>query len=235
MRGWWREICSLVLPLECPGCGRGRAGVCESCAAAVGAGGARRVRPVPTPAGLPPVWAATAYADAGRGLLLAHKERGVLSLAGPLGTALAGAARAALAAVPGPAVGPWALVPVPSARAAVARRGHDPTRRIAVRAAALLRRDGTAARVLPVLRQIRAVADQAGLPGRARAENVAGALAARPGALPAGTRVLLVDDVVTSGASLAEAARAVRLAGAEPMAAAVVAGPAQAWIGRTRG
>lgn len=237
MRGWWREISSLVLPTECAGCGRGRAGACEPCTAELRAGEVRRVYPVPTPAALPPVWAAAPYADAVRGMLLAHKERGMLPLARPLGAALGRAARAALEVVPGPRDGGagWALVPVPSARRAVARRGHDPTRRIALRAAGALRRAGVAARVVPALRLVRPVLDQAGLPGWARAENVAGALAVRAGALPEGSRVLLVDDVVTTGASLAEAARAVRVAGAEPVAAAVVAGPLTGWIGRTRG
>ncbi|RMI27429.1 ComF family protein, partial [Streptomyces triticirhizae] len=112
MRGWWREICSLVLPTECAGCGRGRTGVCERCADELRAGRVRRVYPVPTPAGLPGVWAAAPYADAVRGMLLAHKERGMLPLARPLGGALGRAALAALAGRPG---GEWALVPVPSA------------------------------------------------------------------------------------------------------------------------
>ncbi|SOD64931.1 Predicted amidophosphoribosyltransferases [Streptomyces zhaozhouensis] len=234
MRGWWREIAALVLPTECAGCGRGRDGVCGACVAELRAGRARRVLPVPAPAGLPPVWAAAPYADAVRGMLLAHKERGMLPLARPLGAALGHAVLASGAVRPGGGAG-WALVPVPSSRGAVVRRGHDPTRRIASRAAGALRAGGVPARVVPALRLVRPVADQAGLPGWARAENLAGALAVRPGALAAGAPVVLVDDVVTTGASLAEAARAVRAGGARPVAAAVVAGPLSAWVGRTRG
>ena len=157
--------------------------------------------------------AAARYADEVRAVLLAHKERGALALAAPLGVALAGAVRA------GPIWGHGAvvLVPVPSARRAVRARGHDPARRIALAAARELRRVGTAARVAAVLRQRRDVADQAGLNSRQRLENLAGALEVVPdgGRLLADGPVVLVDDLMTTGASLAEAARAVRAALAE--------------------
>ncbi|MEU9133950.1 ComF family protein, partial [Kitasatospora sp. NPDC048540] len=65
-------------------------------------------------------------------------------------------------------------------------------------------------------------------PGRPpRRRNLAGALAVRPAALARraapGHRLVLVDDLVTTGASLAEAARALRAAGRPPHAAATVA------------
>ncbi|MDH6221284.1 putative amidophosphoribosyltransferase [Streptomyces pseudovenezuelae] len=114
---------------------------------------------------------------------------------------------------------PVLLVPVPSAGGAVRARGHDPARRIALAAAGELRRTGTRARVLAVLRQKRAVADQSGLNSRQRLDNLAGALAVASGGagLLRGGRVVLVDDLMTTGASLTEAARAVwaaRAAGA---------------------
>ncbi|WP_225991356.1 ComF family protein [Actinomadura montaniterrae] len=73
------------------------------------------------------------------------------------------------------------------------------------------------------LRQCRRVADQAGLGARARRDNLSGALEAVGRAALAGRRVVLVDDVITTGASLAEAARALRAAGADVVAAATVA------------
>ncbi len=88
-------------------------------------------------------------------------------------------------------------------------------RRIALAAAGELRRTGTPARVAAVLRQRRAVADQSGLNSRQRLENLAGALevaAAGARLLVDGGPVVLVDDLMTTGASLTEAARAVRMA-----------------------
>ncbi|MFJ8940748.1 ComF family protein [Streptomyces sp. NPDC102365] len=221
MRGWWQDLTDLVLPAECGGCGRPRTVLCPKCRAALTGNAPCRVRPDPEPPGLPVVHAAAPYEDQVRAALLAHKERGALMLAGPLGAALAEAVRAGL----GPAgqvagavaaVGsgtPVLLVPVPSARWAVRARGHDPARRIALAAAAGLRRSGTGARVVAVLRQRRAVADQSGLNSRQRLDNLAGALEVAPGGarlLAGGGRVVLVDDLMTTGASLAEAARALR-------------------------
>ncbi|WP_432089085.1 ComF family protein [Streptomyces sp. bgisy095] len=230
MRGWWREIAGLVLPVACGGCGRPRTELCPECAEELTGTGPCRVRPEPEPAGLPAVHAAAPYAGAVREILLAHKERGALALAGPLGGALAGAVEAAAGAVAGFGGGPLLLVPVPSSRRSVRARGHDPTRRIALAAAARLRRTGRDARVAPVLRQRRYVADQAGLGAHGRLANLSGALEVVPGgarlltagstagsmtgnaagrtAGPAAGTVVLVDDLMTTGASLAEAARA---------------------------
>lgn len=229
MRGWWQDLTDLVLPAECGGCGRPRTVFCPQCRAALSGGAPCRVRPVPEPLGLPAVYAAAPYEDAVRAALLAHKERGALALARPLGTALAGVVGAGLrAAVAGAGAGAgtagaglsWTvggtvlLVPVPSARWAVRARGHDPARRIALAAAGELRRSGTPARTLAVLRQRRAVADQSGLGSRQRLDNLSGALqvaAGGAGLLLSGP-VVLVDDLMTTGASLTEAARAVKAA-----------------------
>ncbi|OEU97503.1 hypothetical protein AN217_06055 [Streptomyces qinglanensis] len=190
----------------------------------------RRVRPSRVPSGLPQVYGALTYTDEARAALLAHKERGALGLAAPLGAVLARAveraSRAAGTSVPaapvsgGPSVAagrpsarcpvPALLVPVPSMRRAVAGRGHDPVRRMAREAAAVLRGEGMAAQVLPVLCLRRRVADQAGLGAAERTANLAGALEMVPGGvrLLGGGRVVLVDDVMTTGATLAEASRA---------------------------
>ncbi|MGA5098311.1 ComF family protein [Streptomyces lavendulocolor] len=233
MRWWWREMAGLVLPVACGGCGRPGAALCRECGRALCGGGGRRVRPVPEPAGLPVVCAAAPYADAVRAVLLGHKERGALGLARPLGVALAGAVRASVAASGGSRGLPLLLVPVPSARRVVRARGHDAGRRIALTAAAELRRTGTAARALPVLRQRRPVADQTGLGARERLANLVGALEVAPagGRLLEGGRPVLVDDLMTTGASLVEAARALgagcppRIGGLVRVSAAVVAAP----------
>ncbi|MFI0944379.1 ComF family protein [Streptomyces sp. NPDC021020] len=220
MRGWWQEIAGLVLPVDCAGCGLPRTELCERCRGLLGgAASVRRVRPVPEPPGLPPVCAVARYGDEVRAVLLAHKERGALGLARPLGRALA-------AAVAGLDVaGAVLLVPVPSARRAVARRGHDATARMARAAAAVLRGQGTPARAAAVLRQRRLVADQSGLDAAGRSANLSGAVEAAGGAagLLAAVPVVLVDDLVTTGTSLSVAAQAVTVAGGRVAGAAVVA------------
>ncbi|RVU24550.1 ComF family protein [Streptomyces antnestii] len=149
---------------------------------------------------------------------------GVVGLAGPIGptgsTGLAGMGGPAQAPARAEARthrrrAPLLLVPVPSARKAVRARGHDPARRIAYAAAAELRRAGVPTRVLAALRQRRPVEDQAGLNSRRRLANLAGALEVPAGAhrlLAQNGRIVLVDDLMTTGASLAEAARAIRAA-----------------------
>ncbi|MEU3772611.1 phosphoribosyltransferase family protein [Streptomyces sp. NPDC032472] len=233
MRGWWQELAGLVLPEDCAGCGAARVVLCPGCARALDGSRAGPVRPSPCPPGLPPVRAAAVYEGAVRAVVLAHKERGGLALAGPLGVALAAAVRAGGSAGAAEPQRELVLVPVPSARRQVRARGHDPVRRIALAAAARLRRAGVPARVAPVLHQVRPVADQAGLAARERRANLDGALGVRRGGrrLAAGARIVLVDDVATTGATLAEAARAVRAEGLGPVeGAAVVAAPDRSFV-----
>ncbi|MEV5510526.1 ComF family protein [Streptomyces orinoci] len=230
MRGWLREITGLVLPAECVGCGAAHSTLCEGCRGELSGRPAWRAWPDPVPEGLPPVFTAAWYAGPVRAALLAHKERGALTLAEPLGGALAGAVRRAGVLGAGRGVrgcsAPLLLVPVPSARTAVRRRGHDAGRRLARAAAGALCRSGVPARVAPVLAQRRTVADQAGLDARQRRANVAGALAVSRGAghlWRESGEVVLVDDLMTTGSSLLEAARAVRASGGRVTGAAVVA------------
>lgn len=183
-----------------------------------------------------PAYAAAWYAAPLRPLVLAHKERRVLALARPLGRVLTGVLTEVLTEVLGGA-GPAGqaalvvLVPVPSDPAAVRRRGHDPLARTVRAAARDLRRAGWRVRVAPVLRQVRHVADQAGLDASARVANLAGSLAVRDRGrrrlvrVAAGRPVVLVlcDDVVTTGATCREAQRALTVAGLAPVAVAALA------------
>ncbi|MFJ5234219.1 ComF family protein [Kitasatospora sp. NPDC088391] len=225
-------LLDLLLPVRCAGCGTGRLGLCADCRGQLDGTAAGPAGPLRPPPGLPPVHAAAPYAGPVRQLLIAHKERGALRLATPLGAALAAAVRSAT----GAGAAPLLLVPVPSVRAATRARGHDPTLRLARAAARELRRGGVATLVAPVLRHDRPVADQAGLRAAERLRNLDGALSvpARVAGRLAGHRLVLVDDLVTTGASLAEAARALRAAGCPPRAAATVAATARRVPGRER-
>jgi predicted amidophosphoribosyltransferase len=214
--GVLRTALDLLLPVACAGCGVPGRWLCPCCAALL-AGPGRPVQPTPAPAGLPPVRAVTDYDGPVRRLLVVHKERGVLRLAGPLGAAVAASVRA-LPAASGDRVP--VLVPVPSSPSAVRLRGHDPTARIAAAAA---RRLGGGVRDVRCLRQARRVADQAGLGAVERAANLAGAMTVPPRRVVPGTPVVVVDDVLTTGATLAEATRALQAAGCLVLGAAVVA------------
>lgn len=218
-----RSLLELVLPQRCAGCGGAGGPLCPGCAAELGRPGPRR--PSPAPAGLPGCWSAAAYDGVARRVILAYKERGRTVLAPPLAACLAEVADAALRD-PGAAADAVdragvVLVPVPSARAARRARGHDPVRTLTVLAARVLAGRGRPVAVAPVLAQRRRVADQAGLSAAGRAANLRGAFGVT-GPVPPG-RCVLVDDVITTGATLAEAARALGAAGAPPRLAITVA------------
>ena len=104
------------------------------------------------------------------------------------------------------------LVPVPLHRARLRARGYNQSALLARAVARLADRPAG----LDVLRRIRATRSLQGQSAAARAAAVAGAFAVTPrrrGAL-AGRRVLLIDDVLTSGATADGCARALLAAGA---------------------
>ncbi|MGN6474344.1 MAG: ComF family protein [Mycobacteriales bacterium] len=139
----------------------------------------------------------------------------------PLSAALARAAAAAAAGHTASIV----VVPVPSAPAAVRRRGDDVVRLLARRTVRSLGTAGPRATLAPVLTQRRRVADSARLSAGARAANLAGALVVRPSVVRAvrGVEVVVVDDLVTTGATITEATAALRAAGARVIGAAAIA------------
>jgi len=171
--------------------------------------------PSPAPAGLAVVSSAGAYDGALKSLVNAHKERGRLALARPLGRVLAGVLAAAVPE------GPLFVVPVPSRRAVVRRRGHDPLLRVTRCAAAELRGSGRPATVARLLYAVRRPLDQAGLDHRSRLSNLQGVMRARP--FDSDLGVVIVDDVVTSGATAREAQRALETAGVRVAGIAAVA------------
>jgi predicted amidophosphoribosyltransferase len=194
----------LVLPVPCTGCGSIGPPLCADCSLALS--------PVPSlrhvgPMGLP-VWSGLAYDGVARSVLLAFKNEGRTEHGPPLASALRGALHLAL-----PALGsePVSLVPMPATIRSSRDRGYDPVR-------VVLRRASLPA--LRLLRLQRRAGDQRALGREERLRNVAGSMRSRPAD---GRRVLLVDDVVTTGATLTEAARAVGEAGGTVLGAITVA------------
>lgn len=193
---------ALVMPVECAGCGAPDRSLCAACVGSL--------VPLPTtrstPGGLRVV-TALRYEGVVRSVILALKEQHRTDAVGPLVPSLAAAVGRML-----PLVGDVELVAVPTSRAAYRRRGYDPV-------ALLVRRAG-----LPAVRELattRRATQQKKLAADARAGNRDGYLRAVRSL--EGRRFLLVDDVLTTGSTLAEASRAVRTAGGEVAAAATLA------------
>lgn len=212
-------LLDLLLGSRCAVCERPGRVLCPACREALPRDPVESW-PTPTPPGLARPLAVGEYADALKLLVNAHKEQRRFALARPLGDLLAMAALGHLGGTAGPAL----LVPVPSRAAVVRARGHDPLTRVALRAATRLRGHGVEASVGRVLRTVRVTEDQAGLGAGARAGNLAGSMACRGRAelLPP-TRVIVVDDVITTGATVREAQRALEAGGVGVLGIAVVA------------
>lgn len=113
------------------------------------------------------------------------------------------------------------IVPVPLHYRRLARRGYNQAGWLAE---ALAKRSGVPLRI-DLLKRVRATPSQAGRSVRARRRNVAGAFALRRGkrAALAGKRVLLVDDVLTTGATLNGCARILNQGGASAVDVLVLA------------
>lgn len=221
-----RDVLRLVLPVACAGCGAPDVAWCGACDAAL-QGPARRCDAA---AGrldlldggtLLPVWACADYAGPVRHAVGAWKDGGRADLAQVLRPSLHRAAVALGTNAPGwPA--PVLVVPVPSTASARRRRGGDPVAGLAASVAAGLRDVGTPARVRGVLRRSGGP-DLAALTARARGPALAGRVHVRRGTRVAGCGVVLVDDVLTTGATLAACHRALVAAGARVVGACALA------------
>lgn len=223
----WAALVDLLAPEACGGCGTSGTSWCVACAGTVGAPrrvgrgsgthgpGASAAAPLASA-----VFAAGRYRGPLRTALLAYKERGRRDLATPLARLLTVPLAAARAALPvpvrSPRGAPLRLVPAPSRPAAAHGRGGDHVLRLCRLLAA---RDPTL-QVVAALRLARRTRDSVGLDATQRRANLAGRLRLCAARLPPPcAQVVLVDDVVTSGATLAActavlAERGVRVAAA---------------------
>jgi ComF family protein len=231
-----RAVLDLVLPPRCHGCGNlvphtaalcaacwGRLRflgppLCRSCGLPLppGLAGLERCescRQSPLP--LDRVRAALAYDEASRDLVIGFKHAGRIEAAELLARLMVEAGRELLA-------GADLVLPVPLHRWRLLRRGYNQSAMLAARIARL---SGCAWSPDLLLRRV-ATPSQQGLGKAARARNItpqAFALRARRSGEVSGRAVLLVDDVLTSGATLGACARILRDAGAARVDALLVA------------
>ncbi len=186
------------LPVSCAGCDALDVSLCSGCRDALAPRCTRR----PLAPGLT-VTSALPFDGVVARTIRALKEDGRTGLAGKLAPALDAALRSATPAGA-------QVTSVPGSRAAFRRRGYRPVDLLVARAGWRTQR---------LLHLQRSTLDQRGLGLHARRRNLEGALRARP---VTGT-VVVVDDVVTTGATLVEAARALRAAGADRVIAVTLA------------
>jgi predicted amidophosphoribosyltransferase len=208
------DLIDLVLPTTCVCCTRPVSLWCPSCRPPL------TVTQLVLPGDLITV-AAAEYEGGVRTALLAYKERGLRRLA----SALAAYLTHAIDRVLNQARGDPVLVAVPSRAAAARQRGGDHLLRM-VRALSL----GSGVEVRSPLRLVGSVADSAGLDTAQRAANLRNRMLAAPSTSDdLGRSVILVDDIVTTGATLTEAARALTAAGWQVAGAATVAVTRRRW------
>jgi ComF family protein len=233
-RSWLEPVLDLVFPALCPVCGersddRTHRPFCAACWSGLplwddaGCPGCARLF-VGLPAGssceecrrAPPPFqwarAAGAYRDGLRAAIHALKFRGRVAVAAPLAGLLAERGAAAAASVD-------AVVPVPLHPVRLAERGFNQAEVLAAPCARAWARPlvtGTLVRTRPTRPQTE-------LDAAERGANVAGAFSVRRPAALAGLRVLLIDDVLTTGATARAAAHALREAGATAVGVLVVA------------
>jgi predicted amidophosphoribosyltransferase len=208
-------VLDLILPRECGGCGAPSTRWCDACAVELSVPAERPHVVNPRIDPQVPVFALGRYAGARRRAILALKEHGRGDLVGPLSRALALGLHRLL--MWGMVETPLTIVPAPTRRSAARRRGGDPVSRLA-RAAVAGHPDVT---VLQALRMKALARDSVGLGTSARERNIAGRVLLR-GARPR-TEVVIVDDIVTTGATARESVRTLRAAGVRVAAVLAIA------------
>jgi ComF family protein len=198
-------LLGLLVPPRCWACGRGappRAALCRGCR-----GDLRWLDGEPVVLAGVETWAPLAYEGPARAVVRGIKFDGAVGLAAAM------AAQIVANAPPSLLHPSAALVPVPIHPRRARARGYNQAERLA---AAVGHRSGL--RVDDCLRRRGAATRQVGRGRGERLAGIAGAIELRPGPSPRG-RLVLVDDVATTGATLAACATALRGAGAERVAA----------------
>lgn len=220
---WGTDLADLVLGRACVLCAAPGRSLCRPCLASVRlhSGAPSALLGEFDPGGPTPLHFALAYRGAGARLILGYKEHGLTSLAPALGVLLADAVVAAADTLD--AADPIRLVPIPTARRP--RRGFDALGRVLTASERDLDRRGVPSRTLRILEQTAAHRPLKSLDRRGRWSAVRNSLHLRPGVVPGRPTgpVIVVDDVVTTGATVGEAIRVLRGSGIQVAAVAAVA------------
>jgi predicted amidophosphoribosyltransferase len=211
-------VLDLILPRECGGCGAPATGWCDTCAKELSVSAQQPVVVNPRIDPQVPVFALGRYAGARRQAILALKERGRGDLVAPLARGLALGVHRLL--VWGMVETPLTIVPAPTRRWAARRRGGDPVTKVAMAAVA----GHPEISVVRALRMRALARDSVGLTTSARERNVAGRVLLHGARLGRpSTEVLLVDDIVTTGATAREAVRVLQAGGTRVAAVLTIA------------
>lgn len=206
-------LLALVWPTECAGCGAADRDLCDACLAEVRSPPEVMVREI----GLP-CFAAGPYKGPVRAMLVGYKHAGRLRYVRELAPRLREPLAIALARCQGPRAP--VLVAMPSRGSRVRERGYQHVELLVRRA---LRGSDAPVLRLPALRAGRGRSAQVGLDAAARERNARRlALKRAYRQFVRGREVILVDDIVTTGATLRAAAALLEAAGAQIIAAAVV-------------
>lgn len=207
-------LLDLVLPVECGGCGAPGVRWCPACAAELQAKAAepRVVTPRLDPG--VPVLSLGRYAAARRQAIVSVKEHGRADLVRPLSLAVHTGLTQLLTW--GLLDVPLTIVPAPTRWSAARRRGGDPVTRVAEAAAGGL----PGVTVTRALRLTGFARDSVGLSSADRQRNLAGRVRLRT---TPGMPVLLLDDVVTTGATACASVAALQTSGVSVQAVLAIA------------
>lgn len=195
----FEELLNIVMPARCIWCGQIGSVLCETCFAEI-------KQPIRQVSRLEiSGYAFIAYSERVATLIHEFKENQQLSLANNLSEVM------------------WPglhnfdldkalLVPMPSKKSSFANRGFNPAEELAKRISRqAARKANTRVSVSRCLKIAGSVSDQAALSGEARRTNLDGTMSVA--GFPAGHSAILIDDVVTTGATLREAQRCLTNAG----------------------